>query len=322
MSWRTFCGKRISWKCFIFNIVSRLWMENWDFWRKNYKIMADLSEINSRFPAEPSTWNHLFLQKDVVFLFPDIKLKSLGPVTKDIKRICRNCFLRLQKYNSGEVFQKNIIFSFLFFTEKFPQFWRNCSVRKLSAFLENNSTGLNCFLHVKGKILRKRSCVKQLHFHDCFRILDEMFCFFWQKRFGRVLKTTFQISKGTFCEMINVFERIYSTFFSDMRRNSLGHLATNVWQGLQICSLRVQRNILMKNRFFYGNFFWNTSRTFWRKCLGFQQKIISRFAQTTFQMSRRTLGAKKVLKSNISANLFRLWSESFRTFRVKISAGF
>ena len=146
----------------------------------------------------------------------------------------------------------------------------------------------------------------------------EDFSTVWRNSIGRVLKTTFHMSKGTFCELINVIERVYFPFLSGMRQNSLWHFAMNFWQGLQICSLRVQRNILKKTDFFYGkNLFWKRSRTSWRKFLGFQQKTIGRFAQTTFQMSRGTLSAKKCEEIINLCILFSHGAESFQTFGWK-----
>ena len=143
----------------------------------------------------------------------------------------------------------------------------------------------------------------------------EVFSTVWRKSIGRVLKTTFHMSKGTFCEMIIVFERVYSPFFPDMRRNSLGHLATIFWQGLQICSLSVQRNILIKNRFFSREkIFLEDISDFVEGIFGPPTKIIGRFAQTTFQMSRGTLSAKKCEEIINLCIFFSHGAESFQTF--------
>ena len=56
-------------------------------------------------------------------------------------------------------------------------------------------------------------------------------------------KLLFKCPKEHFAKWSIFFRKKKFRLFSDMRRNSPGQLATNFWQGLQICGLRVQRNI-------------------------------------------------------------------------------
>ena len=80
------------------------------WWRICQKLIQDFQQSHTR--------EIIFFAKNVIFFFPDFEPKNRGPVTKNIKRICRKCFFRVQKKYFGWGFWKKHNFFFSHFDWK------------------------------------------------------------------------------------------------------------------------------------------------------------------------------------------------------------
>ena len=109
---------------------------------------------------------------------------------------------------------------------------------------------------------------------------------FWRmKNTRRIVKTTFNVFKGTVSGRFSGMMKLCTSFLVVVERNS-SNLAWKFWQICQNCSLRVQRNI---SRFFGEKSNCLSVFGFWAKASEFWQKKIGRVAKTTFYVSRGTI---------------------------------
>ena len=248
------------------------------------KFGAKSSKVHNKCPEEFFAENHKFWKKtmiSIMLLDSEWKIETIGG----------NFLARLSKLHEWR--PKETFFGKRWF-HNFSQTLRE----KISSFQANILAGWpKLFCIVREGVSEKRSFAKHWQFHDCFLILGGSFFHCVTKIYRQGSQNYFPHVQRYILRKDKYFWENIFYLFSDRRRSSLGHLATNFWQGLQICSLRLQRNILMKNRVFLREkFFSEDISDFVEKFLGFQQKTIGTFAQITFQMSRGTLSAKKSAK--------------------------
>ena len=178
-------------------------------------------------------------------------------------QVCQNCSLRVQRIFLSLFLERRVIFwAFSVAERQYPNFGR----KKLAGLLKLFFT-----------------CPEE-QFPDTF-LEWKFFC--RMKNTRRIVKTTFNIFRGTFLGGFFGRRKFCSSFLFVERNYWI--FVWIFWQLCQNCNLRVQRNIL---KFFGKKSNYLSVFGLWAKVSGFWQKIHRRLPKVHFTWPQQNFGKK------------------------------
>ena len=202
------------------------------------------------------------------------------------------------------------------FGQNFQQRCQNCTLYARGTFwgkavaLKNfySRTISDCVWNVFGWTFKKTSDVSRGNFsrkkfpfwknHAIFGLLQKFFPKLWYKRFCKMVKTAFELSRGACFLKKNALGNSCFFFKLGPWRNFCESFAEHFRQVIENCILRVHRNTLWKFFLFWQTFFFVLG--LWlRDFQFFRQKTIVSLFRIAFNVSRGTIWWKLVVSKNL-----------------------